>query len=106
MFLYPGKSGGGPVPVSTFMVPRICLRTGAVLGDGLPRFASVFRTFCETHVTKYCNLHRFHPSTSLEQFKLLMDPILILMSTRSERLGNLFQRNGSSTTSHIYKIRR
>ena len=32
--------------------PEYFLCTGAILGDGVPRFASVFTTFCETHVKK------------------------------------------------------
>ena len=60
---------GGPVPVSTFMVPRILLCTGAVLGDGVPRFASAFTTFCKTHVKQtphFTQISREHqPRTCL-----------------------------------------
>ena len=72
MFLHPVKTGshpGGPVPVSTFMVPRILLLllcTGAALDDGPPRFASVSITFCDTHtrtnVTKHLHLYSLSPT--------------------------------------------
>ena len=68
MFLYTVNPGGGLVPASTFMVPRILLCTGAVLGDGPPRVASVSTTFCNTHVKQHNKLHTFHPSSNLVHF--------------------------------------
>ena len=71
MFPYPVKSWVGlvrSVPVSAFMVSGILLCTDAVLGDGTALFALVITTFCETHVNKYSNLNRFHPSTNLDMF--------------------------------------
>ena len=75
MFLYPVNLSVNllrPVPVSTFMVPRILLSTGAVLGDGPPCFALVFTTVYETHVEKHITLHRFHPSPNLVYFLVIL----------------------------------
>ena len=33
--------------------------------DGPPPFASVFTTFCNTHVKKHVNLHSFNPSANV-----------------------------------------